>query len=118
MYDELGDVLLQVVFHALIGENCGEFNMNDITTAITSKMIARHPFVFDAARKDDPTAHDWEQLKRAEKGLVKQSGVMDDIPLALPALTRAAKVQRAAGKVGFDWDTPEEALPKVHEEAE
>lgn len=110
--DELGDVLLQVVFHAGIGRDHGEFNISDVTTAICRKMIHRHPQVFSGQ-----SPADWEQLKKAEKGLTTQGEVLADVSRALPSLTRAAKVQKKAADVGFDWDSAEEALPKVHEEA-
>ena len=111
--DELGDVLLQIVFHAAIARDHGEFALSDITTAICRKMIHRHPHVFGGHAPAD-----WEQLKKAEKGLATQGEVLADVSKALPALTRAAKVQKKAADVGFDWDSAEEALPKVHEEAQ
>ena len=111
--DELGDVLLQVVFHAGIARDHGEFAIGDITTAICQKMIYRHPLVFGGQAPSD-----WEQLKKAEKGLRTQGEVLADVSEALPALIRAAKVQKKAADVGFDWDSAEEALPKIHEEAE
>lgn len=111
--DELGDVLLQVVFHAGIARDHGEFSMSDVTTAICRKMIYRHPHVFGGHAPSD-----WEQLKKAEKGLATQGEVLADVSQALPALTRAAKVQKKAADVGFDWDSAEEALPKIREEAD
>lgn len=111
--DELGDVLLQVVFHAGIARDHGEFTLSDIITAICRKMIHRHPHVFGGQAPAD-----WEQLKKAEKGLTTQADVLKDVSLGLPALLRAAKVQKKAADVGFDWDSAEEALPKIHEEAE
>ena len=111
--DELGDVLMQVVFHAGVARDHGEFTLTDVTTAICRKMIYRHPQVFGGQAPAD-----WEQLKKAEKGLHTQGEVLADVSRALPALTRAAKVQKKAADVGFDWDSAEEALPKIHEEAE
>jgi tetrapyrrole methylase family protein / MazG family protein len=118
--DELGDVLLQVVFHASIGESHGTFSLSDITTDICRKMIYRHAHIFGDAHCRTPgeVSANWEELKKAEKGLNTQADVLRDVSIALPSLMHAAKVQKKAAQVGFDWDTPEEALPKVHEEAE
>ncbi len=118
--DELGDVLLQVVFHAEIGRERGEFDILDIATAICRKMIRRHTHIFGEAHCESPeqVSQNWEQIKREERGQVTQAEVLADVSSALPALTRAAKVQKKAAGVGFDWDTALEALPKVAEEAE
>ena len=118
--DELGDVLLQIVFHASVGQSHGTFAISDVTSNICGKMIYRHAHVFGTA--DCKTAGDvsvnWEKLKKTEKGLTTQSSVLQDVSKGLPALMRAAKVQKKAADVGFDWDTALEALPKVHEEAD
>ncbi len=118
--DELGDVLLQVVFHASVGESHGEFSIGDVTTAICRKMIYRHAQIFGtdqcATAKDD--ADNWESLKKVDKGHHTQSEVLADVSRTLPSLTRAHKVQKKAAQVGFDWSAPLEALPKVHEEAD
>ena len=118
--DELGDVLLQVAFHADIAESAYEFTMQDITTAIVHKMLYRHAHIFGNVHCDTPeeVADSWEKLKKAEKGLMSQGSVLADVSKSLPALMRAEKVQKKAAQVGFDWDTPQEALPKVHEEAD
>ena len=118
--DELGDVLLQVVFHASVGESHGEFSIGDVTTAICRKMIYRHAHIFgtDQCATAKEVADNWEKLKKAEKGLHTQGEVLADVSRSLPALTRAHKVQKKAANVGFDWDAPLEALPKVHEEAD
>lgn len=118
--DELGDVLLQVVFHGLIGQAHGTFTDMDITTAICCKMLYRHPHVFgDAAcRNAAEVAANWEQLKKREKRLETVAAAMKDVPSSLPALMRAAKVQSKARQVGFDWDNAAEALEKIHEEAD
>lgn len=120
LYDELGDVLLHIVMHAEIAKSHGTFTMTDVISAICQKMIYRHEHIFGAVKLNtaDEVLDNWDKLKKAEKGLQTQSSVLADISRALPALVRAAKVQKKAAKVGFDWDTPEEALPKVHEEAE
>lgn len=118
--DELGDVLLQVVFHGRIGQDHGTFTDLDITTAICKKMLYRHPHIFgDAACPSaDDVAANWEQLKKREKHLETVTDAMKDVSPSLPALMRAAKVQHKAKQVGFDWDTPQDALQKVHEEAD
>lgn len=118
--DELGDVLLQIAFHADIAQEVGEFSINDVTSAIVSKLIYRHAHIFGSVHCDtaDEVAKSWEQLKKAEKGLTSQASVLADVSQGLPALMRAAKVQKKAANVGFDWDNALEALPKVHEEAD
>jgi len=118
--DELGDVLLQIVFHADIAKDVGEFTINDVTSAIVSKLIYRHAHIFGNVRCDtaEDVAKSWEQLKKAEKGLTTQASVLADVSQGLPALMRAAKVQKKAANVGFDWDNALGALPKIHEEAD
>lgn len=118
--DELGDVLLQVVFHANVGESHGEFSIGDVTTAICRKMMYRHAHIFgtDQCHTADEVSANWERLKKAEKGLTTQGEVMADVSKALPALMLAHKVQKKAADVGFDWDTALESLPKIHEEAQ
>ena len=118
--DELGDVLLQVVFHANVGRSHGNFTISDVTTAICRKMIYRHAHIFgtDQCATAQDVSDNWERLKKAEKHLSTQGDVLADVSRGLPALMRAAKVQKKAAQVGFDWDSPEEALPKVTEEAQ
>lgn len=118
--DELGDVLLQIVFHADIARSHGDFTLRDITTAICHKMISRHAHIFGSDRcvTAEDVAANWERLKKVEKHLDTQSAVLADVSQALPALMRAAKVQKKAAQVGFDWDSALEALPKIQEEAE
>ena len=118
--DELGDVLLQVAFHADIARDSGEFTIDDVTTAIVSKLLYRHAHIFGDVHCDtaEEVTASWESLKKAEKGLTTQASVLADVSRGLPALMRAAKVQKKAAHVGFDWDSATEALPKVHEEAD
>jgi nucleoside triphosphate diphosphatase len=157
--DELGDLLLQVVFHARMAEEAGHFSFGDVVEAITAKLIRRHPHVFGDARRDGarpalPTAavNDlWDRIKTEEKaaraarrGMQKAGGglpgvsargadtpsegaqdagaggacVLAGVPTALPALTRAVKLQQKAGKVGFDWNDPTAVLAKIREEAD
>lgn len=118
--DELGDVLLQIAFHADIGRTAYEFGIGDVTTAIVRKMIYRHAHIFGNVHCDtaEEVSVSWEQLKKKEKGLTSQASVLADVSHGLPALMRADKVQKKAAQVGFDWDTAIEALPKVREEAD
>jgi ATP diphosphatase len=117
--DELGDLLLQVVFHARVAEERNLFDFSDVADAITGKMIRRHPHVF-AARPGIETAEAqtaaWEEYKRRERD-EKSHGLMDDVPRALPALLRAAKLQKRAASVGFDWDSAPKVVEKIAEEA-
>lgn len=118
--DELGDVLLQIAFHSDIAEAMGEFTISDVTTAIVRKMIYRHAHIFGDVHCDtaNEVTASWERLKKAEKGLTTQASVLADVSKGLPALMRAAKVQKKAALVGFDWDDAIGALPKIHEEAD
>ena len=117
--EELGDLLLQVVFHSRMAEEDGKFTFEDVAAAINDKMIRRHPHVFgDASTRDSDTQTlEWEEQKareRAEKG--KDASVLDDLPVALPALKRAQKLQKRAARVGFDWPTADRVMDKVEEE--
>ncbi|WP_300542852.1 nucleoside triphosphate pyrophosphohydrolase [Maricaulis sp.] len=117
--DELGDLLLQVVFHAQMASEAGLFGFDDVCSAINDKMIRRHPHVFgDAATRDSDTqTAEWEAIKASErKSSNKGDGVLDDLPVALPALKRAQKLQKRAARVGFDWPDAERVLEKVDEE--
>ena len=120
MYDELGDVLLQVALHTEIARQCGEFNLNDVTSAIAGKMIERHTHVFGQVKADtsEDVLNNWEALKREQRGIQTHADAMDNVSTGLSPLMRAAKVQKKARKVGFDWDSAQEALYKVHEEAD
>ncbi|MEJ0042364.1 MAG: nucleoside triphosphate pyrophosphohydrolase [Rhizomicrobium sp.] len=118
--DELGDLLFQVVFHARMAQERGLFAFGDVVEAITAKMIRRHPHVFaDADTPANPLAQTvaWETLKAAERGTKGSAGVLDGVPLALPALVRAEKLQKRLSSVGFDWNSPKLVLDKVAEEA-
>ena len=122
LVDELGDSLLQVVFHSQVGKQRGEFDILDVTSGICEKLIRRHPHIFgavDVTHNADPVGQvltNWEAIKKNEKKLTTQADVMRDIPLQLTALMRASKVQKKARAVGFDWDSPMDALGKVYEE--
>jgi MazG family protein len=114
---ELGDLLFQVVFHARMAEEWGLFNFTDVAEALVEKMTARHPHVFGDAemRNAEEQTHAWEKQK-AEERAAKGAGVLDDVPLALPALMRAKKLTRRAGRIGFDWPNAEAVLDKLDEE--
>jgi len=121
--DELGDLLLQVVFHARMAEEQGAFDFGDVVQAITAKLIRRHPHVF--ANEDLKTPRDveglWERIKAQEKSAdrtVSPAGALAGVPVALPALTRALKLQAKASKVGFDWNDPRAVLRKIREETD
>lgn len=118
--DELGDVLLQVAFQANIGAQYGTFELSDITTAICKKMIHRHRHIFgsDHCETAEDVVDNWEKIKKEERGFKTQSEVLQGVTRGLAPLMRAAKVQKKARDVGFDWDDPMEALQKVHEEAD
>ncbi len=117
---ELGDLLLQVVFHATMAEDAGMFTLDDVIRAISDKMLARHPHVFgDESRDKSPEQQtvDWERLKAAERGAhVGGTRVLDGVAMGLPALTRAVKLQKRAARVGFDWPSTDEVLAKMTEE--
>lgn len=113
--DELGDLLLQVVFLARIAQERSLFNFDDVAGAIVNKLVRRHPHVFGDEHYDNETEQSqaWEQLKAQERGDV---GALAGVSRTLPALTRAVKLQKRASRVGFDWDDPEPILGKIDEE--
>jgi ATP diphosphatase len=119
--DELGDLLLQVVYHARMAEEAGRFDFGDVVTAITTKMVRRHPHVFaeDSAAIGSAAAQTvaWDEHKKRERAAKAQTGLLDDVPTALPALLRAVKLQKRAATVGFDWDNAKKVLDKLAEEA-
>src|SRR5262245_2221180 len=125
--DELGDLLLQVVFHARMAQEQGAFDFADVVESLTAKLVPRHPHVFGETRGLTPKAVEgmWERIKTAERAqkATKLAGevtttALAGIPAALPALTRALKLQAKAGKVGFDWNDPLAVLAKIREEAD
>ncbi len=116
--EELGDLLFQVVFHARMAEEAGHFDFVAVVEDLSAKMIERHPHVFgdaEARRTADSQKNMWEQQK-AEKRAQSGAGILDDVPLAFPALMRAEKLTKRAARVGFDWPTPDEVLKKLDEE--
>jgi tetrapyrrole methylase family protein/MazG family protein/ATP diphosphatase len=116
--DELGDLLFQVVFHARMAEEAGAFNFSDVAAAICAKMLRRHPHVFGDQRVADSAEQTrrWDEIKREERGAASTDGVLDDVPVGLPALTRAAKLGKRAAAVGFDWPDVDGVRAKVGEE--
>ncbi len=120
MYDELGDVLLQIAFHAEIGRQHGEFDIYDVTSAICHKMIERHTHIFGSVKAEtaDDVLNNWEALKRRQRGITTTAGAMRNVSTGLSPLLRAEKVQHKAHKVGFDFDSARQALSKIHEEAD
>ena len=124
LVDELGDLLLQVVFHARMADEAGHFDFDDVAGAICDKLVRRHPHVFGDAKVDGVTdqSRAWEEHKanerRTKAGSEDGAGgsVLDGVALALPALTRALKLQKRAARVGFDWDDPAQVIEKFHEE--
>jgi nucleoside triphosphate diphosphatase len=114
--DELGDLLLQVVFHARMAEEAGHFDFSDVAEAISTKLESRHPHIFGDDRTGDAQSERWEALKAKERAAKGASGALDGIALALPALMRAEKLQKRAARVGFDWPDTEGPADKVREE--
>ncbi|MGH6828345.1 MAG: nucleoside triphosphate pyrophosphohydrolase [Rhizomicrobium sp.] len=125
--EELGDLLFQVVFHARMAEERNLFDFGDVVAAVTAKMIRRHPHVFWGV--DAPASHAaqkdaWEAMKAGERSAKAKgkdgkeaAGILDDVPVALPALLRAEKLQSRAARVGFDWDCAKKVVEKIAEEA-
>lgn len=118
LVEELGDVLLQVIFHAQIGREEGYFNINDVIKSITNKMVSRHPHIFSdvKVKNTEDILDNWDDIKKKEKSMTTYTEELKHIPKCLPGLLRADKVQRKAGKVGFDWKDVEPAMEKVLEE--
>ncbi len=120
---ELGDLALQIVFHAQMAREDGKFDIVDVLRAINAKMVSRHPHVFGNESRDKTSEQqiaDWEAIKAAERAAAGKSGrvgVLDGVTLGLPALTRAIKLQDRAARVGFDWPSADAVLGKITEEA-
>lgn len=118
MCEELGDVLMQVVFHADIERQSGRFNMDDVIDGVVKKLIYRHPHVFGDAHEDsaESVLVSWEALKRKEKGQASTTDALDSVARSLPGLWRAEKLQTKAAKTGFDWPDINGAMDKLDEE--
>ncbi len=117
LVEELGDLLFQVIFHCQIGQEEGEFNIIDVTTALNKKLIYRHPHVFGEKKveKSDEVVYNWNKLKYEDRGISSYTEILEDVP-KLPSLMRSYKVQERAAQIGFDWDNIDGALDKVKEE--
>lgn len=118
--EELGDVLLQIVFHAQIASENGQFTMDDVLKAVCEKMIRRHPHVFADTEINsvEDVLSNWEAIKKREKANQDRKSLLDGIPKHLPALLRAEKIQSKAAKVGFDWNDISGTIAKLEEEIE
>jgi ATP diphosphatase len=117
---ELGDLLLQTVYHTAMGEEDGTFSFQSVVRAISDKMVARHPHVFGEESRDksaEQQTRDWEAIKATERARKKQGGALDGVAIGLPALLRAYKLQNRAARVGFDWPSTDQVIDKIQEEA-
>ena len=117
---ELGDLLLQTVYHTAMGEEDGNFSFQSVVRAISNKMVARHPHVFGDEPRDksaEQQTRDWEAIKAAERAGKKQGGALDGVAVGLPSLLRAYKLQNRAARVGFDWPSTDQVIDKIQEEA-
>ena len=118
--DELGDLLLQTVYHTQMAHEASLFSFEDVANRISDKMVARHPHVFGTESRNKTSAQqtaDWEKIKAAERAAKARKGVLDDVALGLPALMRAVKLQKRAARVGFDWPQTDQVLDKLIEES-
>ena len=116
---ELGDLLLQTVYHTQMAEEENLFNFSDVVNQISEKMIKRHPHVFGGTKQkktSDQQIQDWEAIKAAERAEKNQTGILDDVALNLPALVRSLKLQKRAARAGFDWPAISQVLKKIDEE--
>lgn len=119
--EELGDVMFQVVFYAQLGKEQGRFDFNQVVHTLTEKLIRRHPHVFATQSEkisQDDVKKQWEAIKQQERSQKQKLGVLDDIPRALPALTRAQKLTKRAASVGFDWPNISQVLAQLKSEIE
>jgi len=117
--EELGDLMLQIVFHAQMAEEAGAFSMSDVLTAINEKLTRRHPHVFGELKAEtaQEVLFNWEQIKRCERRKANdRASILDGVPRELPALLRAHRLQEKASRVGFDWTEAQEVFRKVEEE--
>ena len=116
--EELGDLLFQIIFHARIAEENGQFTIHDVISTNIEKMTRRHPHVFGDERltTDKEVLANWEEIKKKEKGYEERTSILEGVPRDLPSLLRAHRLQERAARVGFDWNRIDEALPKLDEE--
>ncbi len=118
MLEELGDVLLQVVFHSTMAREEGRFDVKDVVNCLCDKLVYRHPHVFGSEQADGAggVIRNWERLKRREKGKKERESIFSGIPDSLPAVLHALKIQSVASRAGFDWESGEQVLDKLEEE--
>ena len=123
LQEELGDVLLQVVFHSTIAKEIGDFTIEDVAAGVSEKLILRHPHVFEDKKLEtaDDVLQNWDELKKQERrrsGKTEKTAdsILDDVPKAFPALIEANKLTKKAAKTGFDWEHPEQVFEKIDEE--
>jgi tetrapyrrole methylase family protein/MazG family protein len=116
--EELGDVLLQVLFHSIIAKDKGEFTIIDVIDDLTQKLVSRHPHVFADARIDSSkeVIRNWEKIKESERDKSRRDSILDGIPDSLPSLLAARKIQSVASRVGFDWQNASGVIEKLREE--
>ena len=116
--DELGDLLYQILFHSKISSLNGEFDFRDVIDNLSEKMVRRHPHVFKDAKLSTPdqVIEQWEDIKKKEKNKINQKSILDSIPINLPSLIRAQKIQKKAAKEGFDWEKINDVFDKLDEE--
>ena len=116
--DELGDLLYQILFHSKISSLKGEFNFGDVIDNLSEKMVRRHPHVFKGGKLNTPdqVIGQWEEIKKKENNKANQKSILDSIPINLPSLIKAQKLQKKAAKEGFDWDQVNDVLDKLDEE--
>jgi tetrapyrrole methylase family protein/MazG family protein len=116
--EELGDVLFQIIFHARIAEEKGEFTIRDVIAGTVEKMTRRHPHVFGDVKleTEQEVLANWEEIKKRERGNEQRTSILEGVPKDLPSLLRAHRLQERAARVGFDWSRIEEVLPKLDEE--
>ncbi|MFO7930618.1 MAG: nucleoside triphosphate pyrophosphohydrolase [Desulfosalsimonas sp.] len=120
MAEELGDVLLQVVFHSVIAKEHGEFTIEEVVRGLADKLVYRHPHVFGDASVKSPSevSVNWDRLKNGEKGKKRRTSIADGIPKTLPALLYSVKIQTRAARAGFDWEEASEVIEKIREETD
>ena len=116
--DELGDLLYQILFHSKISSLKGEFNFGDVIDNLSEKMVRRHPHVFKGGKLNTPdqVIRQWEEIKKKENNKANQKSILDSIPINLPSLIRAQKLQKKAAKEGFDWEQINDVFDKLDEE--
>ncbi len=116
--EELGDLLFQIIFHARIAEEEGKFTIYDVIADINDKMVRRHPHIFGNTQvsSDKEVVANWEKIKKKEKGYAERKSILEGVPRHLPSLLRAHNLQERVARVGFDWSSIDEAMPKLEEE--